>query len=47
LFRWELLWVPLLPVSFTLAACWVLYTLGSTAQQVTALRGLKYTLKKV
>ncbi|KAF6252547.1 hypothetical protein COO60DRAFT_1552575 [Scenedesmus sp. NREL 46B-D3] len=45
--KWELLWLPLLPLGVCLLCCYVVHSIHVTARDVQRLRQLQYDYKKV
>lgn len=45
--KWELSWLPLLPLGYCLVCCYVVYSIHSMGSDVQRLRQLQYEFKKV
>jgi uncharacterized membrane protein len=45
--KWELIWLPLLPLGMCLLCCYVVHSIQITARDVRQLRRLQYDFKKV
>mmetsp|Transcript_14182 Transcript_14182/g.37782 ORF Transcript_14182/g.37782 Transcript_14182/m.37782 type:complete len:232 (+) Transcript_14182:113-808(+) len=45
--RWDLLWIPLAPLTFAASCLWVVSSLDHSAREVALFRGAKYNLKQV
>ncbi len=45
--RWDLLWLPLLPLGYCLVCLYVQYSVSSTGRELRQLQKLKYDHKKV
>eukprot|EP00983_Pelagomonas_calceolata_P086877 1156849-Pelagomonas_calceolata.AAC.2 len=46
LFWWDLLWIPLAPLTFAASCLWVVSSLDHSAREVALFRGAKYNLKQ-